>query len=217
MSLKGETLLRQIAKQTGGRAFFPSREEQLPDVYDTIAADVHSPIPADLHAVAPGARRAIPQNPRRGRRIRSSRSGRATATSRRARRRSGRRSSSAPRRSANNADHARARRPRACSKTTSRRRSSVPGSEGADLDRAGARRQRQHQAGARAAKGRRRGRLSTALRPADPLALVRFSDWVMFEHWLSTARQTSLDAIDAHRGHGRHRAVGRALRFDRRA
>ncbi len=42
VSLKGETLLRQIAKQTGGRAFFPSREEQLPNVYDTIVADVHS-------------------------------------------------------------------------------------------------------------------------------------------------------------------------------
>ena len=34
ISLKGELLLRQIAKQTGGRAFFPSREEQLPDVHE---------------------------------------------------------------------------------------------------------------------------------------------------------------------------------------
>ena len=42
VSLKGETLLRQIAIQTGGRTFFPSREEQLPNVYDSIVSDVHS-------------------------------------------------------------------------------------------------------------------------------------------------------------------------------
>ncbi len=36
----------------------------------------------------------------------------------------------------------------------------------------------------------------TALRPADPLALVRFSDKVVFEHELSDRRQTTLDAID---------------------
>jgi len=42
VSMKGEALLRQIATSTGGRAFFPSREEQLPNVYDNIVADVHS-------------------------------------------------------------------------------------------------------------------------------------------------------------------------------
>lgn len=42
ISLKGELLLRRIAVQTGGRAFFPAREEQLPDVHDTIASDVYS-------------------------------------------------------------------------------------------------------------------------------------------------------------------------------
>ena len=36
----------------------------------------------------------------------------------------------------------------------------------------------------------------TALRPTDPLALVRFSDKVVFEHELSDRRQTTLDAID---------------------
>ncbi len=42
ISLKGETLLRRIATQTGGRAFFPTREEQLPDVHEKIASDVYS-------------------------------------------------------------------------------------------------------------------------------------------------------------------------------
>ena len=42
ISLKGELLLRQIAQQTGGRAFFPSRETQLPDVHEAIASEVYS-------------------------------------------------------------------------------------------------------------------------------------------------------------------------------
>ena len=41
ISLKGETLLRNIAKQMGGRAFFPNREEQLPDVHASVAADAY--------------------------------------------------------------------------------------------------------------------------------------------------------------------------------
>jgi VWFA-related protein len=36
----------------------------------------------------------------------------------------------------------------------------------------------------------------TSLRPTDPLALVRFSDKVVFEHELSDRRQTTLDAIE---------------------
>jgi Ca-activated chloride channel homolog len=40
ISLKGERLLRQIALATGGRAFFPSREEELPTVHDRVASDV---------------------------------------------------------------------------------------------------------------------------------------------------------------------------------
>ncbi len=41
ISLKGETLLRRIAAQMGGRAFFPTREEQLPDVHANVAADAY--------------------------------------------------------------------------------------------------------------------------------------------------------------------------------
>lgn len=40
ISIKGEDLLRKLATETGGRAFFPSREEQIADVHGLISADV---------------------------------------------------------------------------------------------------------------------------------------------------------------------------------
>lgn len=42
ISLKGEMLLRKIAVQMGGRAFFPIRESQLPDIHGLIASDAYS-------------------------------------------------------------------------------------------------------------------------------------------------------------------------------
>ncbi|MGE0814457.1 MAG: VWA domain-containing protein [Vicinamibacterales bacterium] len=41
ISLKGEMLLKRIATQMGGRAFFPIRQEQLPDVHANVAADAY--------------------------------------------------------------------------------------------------------------------------------------------------------------------------------
>ncbi len=40
ISFRGEQLLKRIAAATGGRAFFPSRQEQLPDVHDRVVSDV---------------------------------------------------------------------------------------------------------------------------------------------------------------------------------
>ncbi len=40
VSLDGERLLRRLAAETGGRAFFPARESQLADVHARITADV---------------------------------------------------------------------------------------------------------------------------------------------------------------------------------
>lgn len=40
ISLKGERLLRRLAAETGGRAFLPSREEELEAVNDLLASDV---------------------------------------------------------------------------------------------------------------------------------------------------------------------------------
>jgi Ca-activated chloride channel family protein len=42
ISLKGEHLLRQIAIDTGGRAFFPTRETELSGVYDVLATDAQN-------------------------------------------------------------------------------------------------------------------------------------------------------------------------------
>jgi VWFA-related protein len=42
ISIKGQQLLKDIAKATGGKAFFPSREEQLPIVHDRVASDIAS-------------------------------------------------------------------------------------------------------------------------------------------------------------------------------
>ena len=40
ISLKGERALRQIARETGGRVFFPSREQELLAVHELVAEDV---------------------------------------------------------------------------------------------------------------------------------------------------------------------------------
>jgi VWFA-related protein len=40
ISLKGERALRRIARETGGRVFFPSREQELPAVHELVADDV---------------------------------------------------------------------------------------------------------------------------------------------------------------------------------
>jgi Ca-activated chloride channel family protein len=42
ISIKGQQLLKDIAKATGGRAFFPARDEQLPIVHDRVASDIAS-------------------------------------------------------------------------------------------------------------------------------------------------------------------------------
>lgn len=40
INLKGEDSLRRVAIETGGRAFFPTRETELPAVHDMVAADI---------------------------------------------------------------------------------------------------------------------------------------------------------------------------------
>jgi Ca-activated chloride channel homolog len=42
ISIEGQRLLKEIAAATGGRAFFPYRDEQLRDVHDRVVADVSS-------------------------------------------------------------------------------------------------------------------------------------------------------------------------------
>jgi Ca-activated chloride channel homolog len=40
ISIKGQRLLKEIAASTGGKAFFPARDEQLPAVHDRVVSDV---------------------------------------------------------------------------------------------------------------------------------------------------------------------------------
>ena len=42
ISIKGERLLRRLAVESGGRFFFPSRDEQLPEVHDVLTGDVQN-------------------------------------------------------------------------------------------------------------------------------------------------------------------------------
>lgn len=42
ISIKGERLLRHLAEETGGRFFFPAREEQLNEVQDVLTTDVQN-------------------------------------------------------------------------------------------------------------------------------------------------------------------------------
>lgn len=42
ISLRGERMLRRIALETGGRAFFPPREQDVAQVYDVLAADAQN-------------------------------------------------------------------------------------------------------------------------------------------------------------------------------
>jgi Ca-activated chloride channel family protein len=42
VSFKGQEEMRRLARETGGRAFFPFRSEDLPETYDTLAVDVQT-------------------------------------------------------------------------------------------------------------------------------------------------------------------------------
>ena len=96
MSIRGREALKQLAAGTGGKAFFPNRDEELPLVHDRVAADVasrylltYTPTNQERDGLWRKVRVAT-GNP-------ALTSARAKATSRPRRPRSGRRSSSSPR------------------------------------------------------------------------------------------------------------------------
>ena len=200
VSLKGETLLRQIATQTGGRAFFPSREEQLPAVYETIAADVHMRY---LLTYTP----PIGEPDGRFRRIRVA----VSDPQYKVRARDG---YFAPRPPPIRPTIEFSARHENSSSTALQldgleiveddvaqsidafQEANAPISIALALDESGSIRPALEsiKEAARTFVG--------ALRPSDPLALVQFSDGVTFAHWLSTARQPTIDAINAHRAAG---------------
>ena len=204
VSMKGENLLRQIAKQTGGRAFFPSREEQLPDVYDTIVADVHSRY---LLTYTPPLR----EPDGRFRKIRVE----VTDPGLTVRARDGYFAPSPPPIRPTIEFSARSERDTYATLALDDlqlteddvpqtvdvfQEVNAPISIALALDASGSVKPVLEPLKEAART------FVAALRPTDPLALVQFSDGVAFAHWLSTNRQPTNDAINAH-----HAAGGTAL------
>jgi Ca-activated chloride channel homolog len=206
ISLRGETLLRRIATQMGGRAFFPIREEQLPDVHATVAADAfrrylisYTPQNQDpdgtfrkiaLSTINPtykirtrdGYFAPVPPP------VRPTIEFSAVAAG-----------GGEPSLSATDLVVLENGVPQT---VESFEEALAPISVAMVLDTSGSMRRAMSTAQAAART------FVTALRPTDPLSLIRFSDTVVVEHEFSERRQTTLDAID-----GLHAAGGTAL-FD---
>jgi len=206
ISLKGETLLRRIASQMGGRAFFPIREEQLPDVHATVAADAFrryliSYTPQNQEADGSFRKIALttinpayrvrtrdgyfaPKPPP----VRPTLEFSAVAAGGRA-----------PDLSAADLELIEDGVPQV---VESFEEALAPISVAMVLDTSGSMRRAMPTAQSAARS------FVTALRPADPLSLLRFSDTVVVEHEFSERRQVTLDAID------RLQAVGGTALFD---
>ena len=199
VSLKGETLLRRIAKETGGRAFFPAREDQLPDIYSAITADVHSRY---LLSYTPEA-----QEPDgRYRRIRVAVSDPLLTVKARegyfapkpppvrptieftARTEAGD--------AALGAADIEVIEDDVPQSVDAFQEANAPISIALALDASGSIRPVLDSIKEAART------FVAALRPGDPLALVQFSDDVTIAHWLSKSRQPTLDAIGGHRASG---------------
>ena len=90
ISIKGERLLRQLAVESGGRFFFPSRDEQLAEVHDTLTDDVQNRYLITYTPEEPEDRRDVAGDHRARPAIPTTSSARAPGTSRPSRRRSGR-------------------------------------------------------------------------------------------------------------------------------
>lgn len=194
ISLKGETLLKRIAAQMGGRAFFPIRAEQLPDVHLAVAADAfhryvisYTPQRQD----ADGTFRAIAlSTPNENYRVRA-REGyfapkpppvKPTLEFSASYASGGNRSLSA--------GDLIVVEDGVLQQVESFEEAVAPISIAMVFDASGSMRQAMPIAQAAART------FVTSLRPTDPLALVRFADRVVVEHEFSERRQTTTEAID---------------------
>jgi VWFA-related protein len=196
ISLKGENLLRKVAAQMGGRAFFPVRETQLPDVHALIATEAYSRyvitytptnqemngayrtirlVAADpSHVVKARPGYFAPAPPPIRPTLEFSVAGDSDAAL------------------ALSATDLTVMEDGVVQRIESFQEANAPMSLVLALDASGSMRpalEAVREAGATFVR---------ALRPTDPLALVQFSDRVVVQHELSTRRQESLDAIAAH-------------------
>lgn len=200
VSLKGETLLRQIAQQTGGRAYFPSREDQLPHIYESIAADVHSrylltytPAEQEFDGRFRRIRVAVP-DPAHTVRARDGYFSPKPPPIRPTIEFSARTDGDATMSLA--AGEIELLEDGVPQTLEAFQEANTPISIALALDGSGS-----IKPVLESVKDAARTFVAS-LRPTDPLALVEFSDTVTFAHWLSTSRQGSLDAITAHRASG---------------
>lgn len=205
ISLKGETLLRKVASQMGGRAFFPIREEQLPDVHAAVAADAYHRYVVSytpLRQEADGTFRAIAlTTPNPAYRVRA---------------REGYFAPKPPPVKPTlefSATYAAGPQSLAAAdlvvvedgvvqQVESFEEAVSPISIAMVVDTSGSMRRALPAAQAAARS------FVTSLRPTDPLALVRFADRVVIEHEFSDKRATTLEAID------RLQAVGGTALWD---
>jgi VWFA-related protein len=200
ISLKGEQLLKRIAREMGGKAFFPAREEQLPEVHDAVASDVYQRYVITYtpsNQEPDGAYRAITLTTSDPTHIVRTRPG-----------------YFAPRpppvrpaieftaRTANDdfvqlaAEDLRVVEDGVEQTIESFQEAVAPMSIVMALDGSGSMR-RSLDAVKEAART-----FVRSLRPTDPLALVHFADRVVFEHDLSLRRELSLESIDQHQAAG---------------
>lgn len=206
ISLKGETLLRKIAQQMGGRAFFPTREADLPDVHAAVAADAYHRYVISytpLKQEADGSFRAIAlTTPNPAYKVRAREGYFAPKpppvkpTLEFSASYGGGRSGSL------GAGDLVVVEDGVVQQVDSFEEAVAPISIAMVFDTSGSMRRAlpNAQAAARA--------FVTALRPTDPLAFVRFADRVVVEHEFSDKRATTLEAID------RLQAVGGTALWD---
>jgi Ca-activated chloride channel homolog len=200
VSLKGETLLRQIAIQTGGRAYFPSKEEQLPYVYESIVSDVQSrylltytPSQQELDGRFRRIRVTVP-DPQHTVKAREGYFAPKPPPVRPTIEFSARTEGSAS--LSLEAQDLEIVEDDVAQSIEAFQEANTPISIALALDGSGSIRPVLE-----SVKDAARTFVES-LRPSDPLALVEFSDSVVFSHWLSKTRQTSIDAINAHRATG---------------
>jgi VWFA-related protein len=206
ISLKGELLLRAIARQTGGRAFFPSRVEQLPDIHEAIVADVYS-----RYLLTYTPRNQEPDGRYRAIRVLTGDAGHKISA--RAGYWAPKPPPVKPTLEFSVASSGEQDVTLAASDLTivedgveqaieSFHEANTPMSIVLALDASGSMKRALEEVKAAAAT------FVSALRPADPLSLVQFADTVTLVHDFSTVRQWSLDAIT------RHTASGGTALFD---
>ena len=189
-------------EETGGRAFLPSREEELVAVHDVLAVRRAEPLPAVVHAVEPGARRHVARDHGR----------RPTIRAHKVRARAGYFAPKPPpvrpsiEFTVTDSERRIPRRRRRRSRRHRKRRRAdgrnVPGSGHAGLDHPGARRERQHeevgrdrQSGGRCASWTRCARKTSSGCPV-------FADTSELVDDLGTGRESSHAAIAEYEANG---------------